>query len=496
MKSYVAPLYLLVFLPAVVFLYNIVPKKLRPVVLLLASYLFFWSISGKLILFLLISTFSIHHFGLWLSSLQEERNRILAETERPKRKAVKAEYIRRQRWVIFLAVCIHIGTLLVLKYTAFFGQNLNSLLALAGVDWTWKIPKMVMPIGISFFTFQTMSYTIDVYKGSTEVQKNWIKYGTYVSMFPQLIAGPIVQYKTIAEQMEHRKENTSDFSEGIHRFMIGLGKKVLIANNIGALWDAIAVLPVDGLAAGTAWLGALAYTFQIYFDFSGYSDMAIGLGKMFGFHFLENFNYPYISKSITEFWRRWHISLSSWFKEYVYIPLGGNRCKIAKQIRNILVVWMLTGIWHGANWNYVLWGCYYGALLLIEKLVLKKVLNRLPGIIQRIYTMFFVVIGWIIFKCEDMAYGISYLKAMFGGFGQGLWNNETLYLLGNYAVLFVLAILGSTMLPKKAAGVVLGGRKRTWAENVIYIAFYAVIFFVSVAYLVDATYNPFLYFRF
>ena len=246
----------------------------------------------------------------------------------------------------------------------------------------------------------------------------------------------------------------------------------------------------------TAWLGALAYTFQIYFDFSGYSDMAIGLGKMFGFHFLENFNYPYISKSITEFWRRWHISLSSWFKEYVYIPLGGNRCKIAKQIRNILVVWMLTGIWHGANWNYVLWGCYYGALLLIEKLVLKKVLNRLPGIIQRIYTMFFVVIGWIIFKCEDMAYGISYLKAMFGGFGQGLWNNETIYLLGNYAVLFVLAILGSTMLPKKAAGVVLGGRKRTWAENVIYIAFYAVIFFVSVAYLVDATYNPFLYFRF
>ena len=238
--------------------------------------------------------------------------------------------------------------------------------------------------------------------------------------------------------------------------MIGLGKKVLIANNIGALWDAIAVLPVDGLAAGTAWLGALAYTFQIYFDFSGYSDMAIGLGKMFGFHFLENFNYPYISKSITEFWRRWHISLSSWFKEYVYIPLGGNRCKIAKQIRNILVVWMLTGIWHGANWNYVLWGCYYGALLLIEKLVLKKVLNRLPGIIQRIYTMFFVVIGWIIFKCEDMAYGISYLKAMFGGFGQGLWN----------------------------------------PPNMAYIAFYAVIFFVSVAYLVDATYNPFLYFRF
>ena len=392
---------------------------------------------------------------------------------------------------LIVDLCGNLAILGFFKYTDFVIGSINSITG-AGLS----LLHIALPIGISFYTFQTMSYTIDVYRGEVAAQKNILTFATYVTLFPQLIAGPIVQYKTIAEQMEHRKETTSDFSEGIHRFMIGLGKKVLIANNIGALWDAIAVLPVDGLAAGTAWLGALAYTFQIYFDFSGYSDMAIGLGKMFGFHFLENFNYPYISKSITEFWRRWHISLSSWFKEYVYIPLGGNRCKIAKQIRNILVVWMLTGIWHGANWNYVLWGCYYGALLLIEKLVLKKVLNRLPGIIQRIYTMFFVVIGWIIFKCEDMAYGISYLKAMFGGFGQGLWNNETIYLLGNYAVLFVLAILGSTMLPKKAAGVVLGGRKRTWAENVIYIAFYAVIFFVSVAYLVDATYNPFLYFRF
>lgn len=466
-------LFLFRFLPAVLILYYIAPRKLRNVILLLFS-LFFYAWGEPKYVFLMLFTITMDFFiGKGIDKAKKEGNQ------------------KKAKRFLMISILVDLSILGFFKYADFLIGTVNTLTG-AGIP----LLGIPLPIGISFFTFQTMSYTIDVYKGSTEVQKNWIKYGTYVSMFPQLIAGPIVQYKTIAEQMEHRKENTSDFSEGIHRFMIGLGKKVLIANNIGALWDAIAVLPVDGLAAGTAWLGALAYTFQIYFDFSGYSDMAIGLGKMFGFHFLENFNYPYISKSITEFWRRWHISLSSWFKEYVYIPLGGNRCKIAKQIRNILVVWMLTGIWHGANWNYVLWGCYYGALLLIEKLVLKKVLNRLPGIIQRIYTMFFVVIGWIIFKCEDMASGISYLKAMFGGFRQGLWNNETLYLLGNYAVLFVLAILGSTMLPKKAAGVVLGGRKRTWAENVIYIAFYAVIFFVSVAYLVDATYNPFLYFRF
>ena len=466
-------LFLFRFLPAVLILYYIAPRKLRNVILLLFS-LFFYAWGEPKYVFLMLFTITMDFcIGKGIDKAKKEGNQ------------------KKAKRFLMTSILVDLSILGFFKYADFLIGTVNTLTG-AGIP----LLGIPLPIGISFFTFQTMSYTIDVYKGSTEVQKNWIKYGTYVSMFPQLIAGPIVQYKTIAEQMEHRKENTSDFSEGIHRFMIGLGKKVLIANNIGALWDAIAVLPVDGLAAGTAWLGALAYTFQIYFDFSGYSDMAIGLGKMFGFHFLENFNYPYISKSITEFWRRWHISLSSWFKEYVYIPLGGNRCKIAKQIRNILVVWMLTGIWHGANWNYVLWGCYYGALLLIEKLVLKKVLNRLPGIIQRIYTMFFVVIGWFIFKCEDMAYGISYLKAMFGGFGQGLWNNETIYLLGNYAVLFVLAILGSTMLPKKAAGVVLGGRKRTWAENVIYIAFYAVIFFVSVAYLVDATYNPFLYFRF
>ena len=319
-------LFLFRFLPAVLILYYIAPRKLRNVILLLFS-LFFYAWGEPKYVFLMLFTITMDFcIGKGIDKAKKEGNQ------------------KKAKRFLMISILVDLSILGFFKYADFLIGTVNTLTG-AGIP----LLGIPLPIGISFFTFQTMSYTIDVYKGSTEVQKNWIKYGTYVSMFPQLIAGPIVQYKTIAEQMEHRKENTSDFSEGIHRFMIGLGKKVLIANNIGALWDAIAVLPVDGLAAGTAWLGALAYTFQIYFDFSGYSDMAIGLGKMFGFHFLENFNYPYISKSITEFWRRWHISLSSWFKEYVYIPLGGNRCKIAKQIRNILVVWMLTGIWHGAN---------------------------------------------------------------------------------------------------------------------------------------------------
>lgn len=467
-------LFLFRFLPAVLILYYAAPRKLRNVILLLFS-LFFYAWGEPKYVFLMLFTITLDFFiGRGID------------------RAKKAGNQKKAKGFLLVSIITDLSILGFFKYADFLIGTVNTLTG-AGIP----LLGIPLPIGISFFTFQTMSYTIDVYKGSTEVQKNWIKYGTYVSMFPQLIAGPIVQYKTIAKQMEVRRENTDDFAEGIHRFMIGLGKKVLIANNIGALWDAIEVLPVSGLAVGTAWLGAFAYTFQIYFDFAGYSDMAIGLGKMFGFHFLENFNYPYISKSITEFWRRWHISLSSWFKEYVYIPLGGNRCGIAKQIRNILVVWMLTGIWHGANWNYVLWGGYYGVLLLFEKLVFKKVLDKTPAILQHIYTLFFVVIGWIIFKCEDMAFGISYLRAMFGRFGQGFCDQQTLYLFGNYAVLFVLAFLGSTTIPKKAVGVLMGaGPRRTWAENTLRILFYAVIFVVSVAYLVDATYNPFLYFRF
>ena len=463
--------FLYIFLPVTLVIYYIVPKQLRNLFILISG-LFFYAWGEPIYVFVLIASTMIDYFAGLVIYKAGDRQAL-------------------RKLALIVSMVMNLSLLGFFKYSNFIIENINNIFGTH-----YGSPTSLLPIGISFFTFQSMSYTIDLYRKNISVQKNPITFAAFVTLFPQIVAGPIVRYEDVAAELDERVIDIDLIWDGILRFAVGLGKKVLIANNIGVVWTNVKAMDLSELPVATAWLGIAAYTLQIYFDFSGYSDMAIGLGKMLGFHFPENFNYPYISKSITEFWRRWHISLSSWFKEYVYIPLGGNRCKIAKQIRNILVVWMLTGIWHGANWNYVLWGCYYGALLLIEKLVLKKVLNRLPGIIQRIYTMFFVVIGWIIFKCEDMAYGISYLKAMFGGFGQGLWNNETIYLLGNYAVLFVLAILGSTMLPKKAAGVVLGGRKRTWAENVIYIAFYAVIFFVSVAYLVDATYNPFLYFRF
>ena len=467
-------LFLFRFLPAVLLLYYIAPRKCRNVILLLFS-LFFYAWGEPKYVLLMLCSITVDFFIGKKVDWCKKRGRMASARE----------------W-LSVSLIYNIAVLCFFKYLDFLIGSINAVFGTA-----IPLTGIPLPIGISFFTFQTMSYTIDVYLGATEVQTSWIKYGTYVSMFPQLIAGPIVQYKTIAQQMETRRENTADFAEGVHRFMIGFGKKVLLANNIGVLWDTISAMGTGSLPVGTAWLGAAAYAFQIYFDFSGYSDMAIGLGKMFGFHFLENFNYPYISTSITEFWRRWHISLSSWFREYVYIPLGGNRKGLVKQVRNIFVVWMLTGIWHGAHWNYVLWGVYYGVLLILEKFVLKRFLDRLPGWIQNLYTMFFVIISWVIFKCEDLSYCLSYLKAMFGGFSAGLFNTESLYLLKNYGILLVLLLLGSTQLPKHF------GEKmeKRFGENgmvmtVAKTAFYLAVLLLSVAYLVDATYNPFLYFRF
>jgi alginate O-acetyltransferase complex protein AlgI len=316
-------------------------------------------------------------------------------------------------------------------------------------------------------------------------------------MFPQLIAGPIVQYKTIDAQMRSRRESTQEFAYGVHRFMIGLGKKVLLANNAGELWDTIQAMTASEVPALTAWIGLLAYTMQLYFDFSAYSDMAIGLGHMFGFRFLENFNYPYISKSITEFWRRWHISLSTWFRDYVYIPLGGNRVNLWRHIRNIMVVWLLTGFWHGASWNFVAWGLYYGILLLLEKFVFGKYLKKLPSVLQHIYCMFFVMIGWNLFVFDDMGQGLGFMRALFGGYGQGILNRETIYLLYNNLALLLLLILGCTPLPGRIGNWIC--RKADGSEmvgTVLRLVFYAAIFLLSVAWLVDASYNPFLYFRF
>ncbi len=467
-------LFLFRFLPIVLLLYYIVPKSMRNLVLLLTS-LVFYAWGEPIYVLLMITSILVSYGGGYFVDYFLERG---------KEGAAKASLI--------VAITIGLGFLGFFKYTDFVVGSVDQAFGL-------NIPllKLALPIGISFYTFQTVSYVIDVYRGSAKVQKNLISYGAYVTMFPQLIAGPIVQYKTIDEQLRDRQESAEQFADGVNRFIVGLGKKVLLANNAGVLWDSINVYAPANLPVLTAWLGLAAYTFQIYFDFSAYSDMAIGLGKMFGFHFLENFNYPYQSKSITEFWRRWHISLGTWFKEYVYIPLGGNRVKMWKFIRNTAIVWLLTGIWHGANWNFFLWGVYYGILLLIEKLFLKRHLDRLPVWVSRVYTLVLVMLGWYIFSYNEIASGLGYLGAMFGIGGAGFANKETVYLLYNNAILVVLLALGSTHLPKKLAGKVLDKISGSdFLSVAVRSVFYIAVFLLAVAYLVDASYNPFLYFRF
>lgn len=467
-------LFLFRFLPAVLVLYYLAPRPLRNLVLLLCSLVFYAWGEPVYIILMIVSILVSYTGGILVDRFKTQGKR------------------RAARAALLGSSVVSLSLLGFFKYADFVIGTVNSLTG-AGID----LLKIALPIGISFYTFQTMSYTIDVYRGEAKVQKNLISFGAYVTMFPQLIAGPIVQYKTIDRQLRTRKETAGQFAYGIHRFMIGLGKKVLLANNAGVLWDTISSMEHTQIPVVMSWMGLAAYTFQLYFDFSAYSDMAIGLGHMFGFRFLENFNYPYISKSITEFWRRWHISLSTWFRDYVYIPLGGNRVGVWKHIRNILVVWMLTGIWHGASWNFVLWGIYYGILLLIEKFVLGKYLKKLPGVFQHIYCMFFVMLGWNLFVFDDMSAGISFARALFGTYGTGFCSRETLYLLYNNAVLLVLLILGSTQLPARAGNWIcakLRGKETllTIVKNVFYVG----IFLLSVAWLVDASYNPFLYFRF
>ena len=467
-------LFLFRFLPAVLAVYYIVPRKARNLVLLLFS-LVFYAWGEPVYIVLMLFTILVSYTGGIVVDAMKRRGRP---------KGAKAALI--------VSSAVSLSLLGFFKYADFAIGTVNSLTGM-GLD----LLKIALPIGISFYTFQTMSYTIDVYRGEAEVQKNLSSFGAYVTMFPQLIAGPIVQYKTIDAQLRSRRETMEEFAQGVHRFMLGLGKKVLLANNAGALWETIRAMTCAEVPVLTAWMGLAAYTFQIYFDFSAYSDMAIGLGHMFGFRFLENFNYPYISKSITEFWRRWHISLGTWFREYVYIPLGGNRVNVWRHVRNILVVWLLTGIWHGANWNFVIWGVYYGVLLLVEKFFLGKYLEKLPAVFRHIYCIFFVMLGWNLFVHDDIGQGLAFLRALFGGYGQGLMNRETIYLLYNNAALLVLLILGSTQLPKKAGERICAALQRHEdLETVLRLVFYAGIFLLSVAWLVDATFNPFLYFRF
>ena len=394
--------------------------------------------------------------------------------------------VKHKRIGVALATVIGLGLLIYYKYTILLVSSANSLFG-----FNLPVPEIVLPIGISFFTFQGLSYVIDVARGDAPVQKNPLHVALYVALFPQLIAGPIVRYQTVADEISNRHENITEAAEGARRFMLGLAKKMLISNAMGQIADDVFALTSSQLTWDIAWIGAFAYTMQIYFDFSGYSDMAIGLGKIFGFHFLENFNYPYISQSITEFWRRWHISLSTWFRDYVYIPLGGNRCSKPRWLFNILAVWTLTGIWHGAAWNFMLWGFYFGIILIIEKVLLNKVLERLPSAIRWIYSFLLIMIGWVIFRSESLAQIVWYIKAMFTP-SDGI-NRLTYYVLNQYGVELIAACICSIPVVKwlRKKEQQYGGLLTT-GENIWAMA----MFGLSIVWLISSSFNPFIYFRF
>ena len=418
--------FLFLFFPIVIGVYYLCPRALRNLWLLAASLLFYAWGEPVYIRLMVASILFNYLCGLGVAALQKREKKGIAKT------------------LLILCVVGNIGALGVFKYADLLIGTINGI---AGSH--LALLELALPIGISFYTFQALSYVIDVYRGTVAAQKNPITFGTYIALFPQLIAGPIVQYKTVEEQLSRRRETTAQFAAGIGRFTVGLGKKVLIANQVGALWDTVSALPQAQLAAGTAWLGALAFTFQIYFDFSGYSDMAIGLGKMLGFEFLENFDYPYLSRSITEYWRRWHISLGTWFREYVYIPLGGNRHGLSRQILNLIIVWGLTGLWHGASWNFLLWGLYYGVILIVEKVWLLRPLQKAPAAVQHLYSLLLIMLGWIIFALTDFSAIGGYFAALFGAHG-GL-DSSTMYLLTSNLILLVIAGFASTRLPAKLA---------------------------------------------
>lgn len=456
--------FLYVFLPITLLCYFIAPKKIKNTVLLFFSLLFYWWGEPKYTVLMLFTITFCYAAG----RLIENKNGT-----------------RAGKAILFFSVAVPLGLLAVFKYSDFFIGSLNSL---TGAN----IPllKLALPIGISFYTFQALSYVIDVYKGDTPAQKSWISLATYVVLFPQLIAGPIVRYTTVAEDLSSRTHTLENVGAGIRRFVYGLGKKVLIANLLGSLCASYRASGEPSVLF--AWVYAITFSLQIYFDFSAYSDMAIGLGKVLGFRFLENFDYPYISKSITEFWRRWHISLGSWFRDYVYIPLGGNRVKPLRQIFNILVVWCLTGFWHGAGWTFMSWGLYFGILLIIEKLFLKKHLQKLPEFLQHFYVVFLVVISFVLFNADNFSMAFSDLKIMFFSSELPLYSADTFYNLRSYAVLLIVAIVGATPIAKKVALKIENTKISTFLEPVSI----ALILICCTAYLVDGSFNPFLYFRF
>lgn len=463
--------FLFLFLPVTVLIYYLVPQKTRNLVLLIAS-LFFYAWGEPVYVVLMILSILLNFFCG--KDIGEKR----------------ADPVRAKRSLIF-AVVMNVLILGFFKYYGLLMETLNVL-------FPYEIPyrELALPIGISFYTFQELSYLIDIYRGNAKPQQRLLPFALYISMFPQLIAGPIVRYVDIEAQLLNRVMSMRKFGQGVMYFIVGFAKKVVLADSIGALYEQITALPIGSFSVLTAWVGCLAFAFQIYFDFSGYSDMAIGLGKMFGFEFRKNFQYPYIAKNIGEFWRRWHISLGTWFREYVYIPLGGNKCPASRHLLNLLIVWALIGLWHGAQWNFLVWGLYYGVILILERYVWGRALGRLPAFVQHIYTFVLVLIGWVFFFSPSLGAAMDYLGVMFGA-GASAWiDRQGFYFLLTHWLLFLLCVIGSSLRGMNILRLLTGSyesrRIRQIAACVVYIG----MFLVSLAFLVTESFHPFLYFRF
>lgn len=469
--------FLYFFLPLVLCVYFLVPRTLRNGVLLIFSLVFYaWS-APRLLILMIAAILLNYSFGYLLHIFRGSPS--------------------CRKGVLASAVVVNLLFLGFFKYTDFLIESISRIPAFS----TWEPLGIVLPIGISFYTFQALSYVIDVYRGDAAVQKNPVRFALYVSLFPQLIAGPIVRYRDVDRELSERTHSLSDAANGLITFSVGLGKKVLLANSFGALWEAAYTTPALEQTAVGAWFGLACFMLQIYFDFSGYSDMAIGLGRIFGFHFLENFAYPYTAKSVTDFWRRWHISLSTWFREYVYIPLGGNRKGKTRTYLNLLAVWLLTGIWHGAGWNFLLWGLYYGLLLVFEKAFFLRMLDRLPRAFGHVYTLITILFGWLLFAFDgsdgalSLSGGLAYFLRMFGIGGAGFCSGLDLYELSRNALLILIAVIACLPAPKRLYYRLCARTESTPVLKLGAVAAF-VLFLLSTAYLVDSSYNPFLYFRF
>lgn len=460
--------FIFLFLPITLGIYYAVPFRLKNAVLFISGVVFYAWGEPKYVVIMLASTLIDYCAGLAIHRFGSNKN--------------------ARRAALIVSIVMNLSLLGVFKYSGFAVETVNSLFGLNITN-----PNLPLPIGISFFTFQSMSYTIDMYLGNVEVQKNPVSFAAFVTMFPQIVAGPIVRYNDISKELKNRTVDFAAVDSGISLFVCGLAKKVLIANSIGEVWDTVKAMEYSEISAGTAWLGIIAFTLQIYFDFSGYSDMACGMGKMLGFNFPRNFDYPYLSSSVSEFWRRWHITLGNWFKSYVYIPLGGNRKGKARTVLNLLIVWFLTGLWHGASMNFVLWGLYYGVLIIIERLLPDRVLEAVHKALRRIVTLLLIIVGWVIFEISLPSSQLDFVSAMFGLTGAS-GTTTAMGILSNYLAVFAVAVLAATDLPHKAYEAVKLRLPRV-SEAALYVIT-MITFVICVAYLVNADYNPFLYFNF